>query len=126
MIDCYLMETETIGDWLAKELQERGWDQAELVRRSGVSTAQISRIMSGTRRPGNNAMQGIARALKIPTEEVMRRAGILPKSGELLPEVRDWNERLMAIPAERRQEAVDALEGVLRALESRDRRPGKR
>lgn len=66
------------GDWLQRELDNRGWDQAELSRRSGISSAQVSRIVTGGRRPGRDSIDGIARALRLPPEDVLRQAGILP------------------------------------------------
>ena len=73
------METTTsFSDWLMVQLRDRGWDQAELVRRSGMSSGTISRIITGSRKPGTDATKGIARALKMPVEEVMRKAGLLP------------------------------------------------
>ena len=66
------------SEWLAAELSQRGWHQAELVRRSGLSVGHVSRIITGQRLPGPDAIQGIARALKMPVEEVMRKAGLLP------------------------------------------------
>ena len=38
-------------DWLQQEMLNRGWNQAELARRSGTTTAQISRVMTGEQRP---------------------------------------------------------------------------
>lgn len=111
--------------WLNQQLDQRGWSRSEAARRGGISASSLDKVIGGFAKPGQRFCQGIARAFGMPVEEVMRLAGILPKSGELLPEVRNWNERLLAIPAERRQEAVDALDSVLRALESRERRPGR-
>lgn len=76
----------TFGDWLQGELSNRGWDQAELVRRSGISSAQISRLVTGGREPGKDAIAGIARAFRLPPEDVLRHAGILPpKNANLTP-----------------------------------------
>lgn len=111
--------------WLIEELKTRGWSQAEFARRAEVSSATVSRVFSGENNPGDEFIRGTARAFGIPIEAVMRMVGKLPQSGELLPEVREWNERLLAIPADRRQEAVDAMDGMLRALESAHRRPGR-
>lgn len=66
------------SEWVTEELNQRGWHQAELVRRSGLSVGHVSRIVTGQRLPGKDAIQGIARAFKMPVEEVMRRAGLLP------------------------------------------------
>lgn len=111
--------------WLNQQLDQRGWSRSEAARRGGISASSLDKVIGGFAKPGQRFCQGIARAFGLPVEDVMRRAGILPTGADILPEVRDWNERLLAIPENRRQEAVDALESVLRALESRDRRPGR-
>lgn len=81
-----MTDSIAFGDWLQRELSNRGWDQAELSRRSGISSAQISRIVTGGRRPGKDSIDGIARALRLPPEDVMRQAGILPpKNANLSP-----------------------------------------
>ncbi|MFZ1709742.1 MAG: helix-turn-helix domain-containing protein [Anaerolineae bacterium] len=68
------------SEWLEAELNQRGWRQAELVRRSGLSVGHVSRIITSQRLPGSDAIQGIARAFKMPVEDVMRQAGLLPSS----------------------------------------------
>jgi transcriptional regulator with XRE-family HTH domain len=65
-------------DWLQHELQQRGWNQAELARRSRLTTAQVSRIMTGEQSPGPVSCQKLARALHLQPEDVFRRAGLLP------------------------------------------------
>lgn len=72
------MQSVEFSTWLQEQLNERGWDQADLVRRSGVSQSQVSRIMTGTRNPGPETSKAIARALRLPPEDVLRQAGILP------------------------------------------------
>ncbi len=71
---------EAFADWLQQEMNTRGWDQSELARRSGVTTAQVSRLLTGERRPGPAASRKIARAFHLPPEELFRRAGLLPNA----------------------------------------------
>lgn len=66
------------GTWLLDELKERNMIQAELARACKITTAQMSRIISGTRNPGKDTIVKIAKALKIPPEVVFRAAGLLP------------------------------------------------
>ena len=66
------------GDWLLQQLNSRKWEQKYLAKLSGVTAAQISRIISGTRQPGPDALLGIARAFNLTPEDVFRRAGLLP------------------------------------------------
>lgn len=42
-----------------------------------MSPAQVSRVMNDLRTPGYEFCQAIARAFKIPEEEVLEQAGIL-------------------------------------------------
>lgn len=73
-----MAEIMSFGDWIQAELNIRGWDQAELARRSKISDAHISRLVTGGRKPGQEAAKAIARALRLSPEDVMRQAGILP------------------------------------------------
>jgi transcriptional regulator with XRE-family HTH domain len=77
-----MIDKKDFSDWLMDELKVRGWDQAELARRSTVTAAQISRIVSGTRNAGPEACKAIAQALGIPPYEVFRRVGLLPSRRE--------------------------------------------
>ncbi|HEX2951689.1 MAG TPA: helix-turn-helix transcriptional regulator [Armatimonadota bacterium] len=67
-------------DWLQKEIKHRGWVQTELARRAKISVAQMSRIMTGEQGASAAVCRKIAYVLGLPPEEVMRRAGILPRS----------------------------------------------
>lgn len=99
---------EDFTNWLTYELKLRGWDQAELARRSGVTTAQISRIITGERKTGPEVSRKIARALHLPPEEVFRQAGLLPRQSLQSPGLEelvhlytemgeDDRERLLAV-----------------------------
>jgi transcriptional regulator with XRE-family HTH domain len=86
------------SNWLVKQLDEREWTQADLSKRSGVTTSQISRILSGTRGIGIDACLAIARAFHIPEERVFRKAGFLPNRpciiGEQKEELDDYYRAL--------------------------------
>jgi len=69
---------ETINNWIYQELNKRHWSQAELARKCGVTTATISRIMTGDRKIGTEVAQKIAKAFDIPASEVFEIAGLLP------------------------------------------------
>ena len=58
-----------------------------------MSSGTISRIITGSRSPGTDAITGIARAFKMPIEEVMRRAGLLPMPPDATAsDRRSWQE----------------------------------
>jgi transcriptional regulator with XRE-family HTH domain len=105
--------------WLVDEMDSRGWSQSETARRGKISSGMINMVVNRQSGVGVPFCRGIARAFGISVEEVMRRAGILPQSGELLPEVRDWNERLEYLTAEDRARAIGMMEQVLQFAEDR-------
>lgn len=74
------MENDFIT-WLLREIESRGWTNAEFCRRSGISQAMVSLVISGERQPGDKFCQGVARAFRgeVTLEEVMRRTHRLPR-----------------------------------------------
>lgn len=70
--------TISFSEWLLVVLEERDWSQAKLARVAKISPASISDIISGRRKVGKDLATAIAEALKLPTEQVFRAAGILP------------------------------------------------
>lgn len=111
---------DTFSDWLVVTLEEKGWSQADLARQAEVSPAAISDIISGRRNVGKNTAKAIAKALKLPPEQVFREAGILPKGKDdndpwaeemshklklLSPRVRDMAARIINALAEAEPES---------------------
>jgi transcriptional regulator with XRE-family HTH domain len=70
--------TMDFSTWLAQEVEKRGWSFNELARRSGVSSAMISLVMTGHRNPGVDFCNGVARAFKTSPIVVLAKAGIIP------------------------------------------------
>src|SRR5574343_468585 len=66
---------EAIGDWILRQLEDRGWTQAELARRAKIADATLSRIIAGTRDAGPESALAIAHALGEYPEKVYRLAG---------------------------------------------------
>ena len=68
-----------LSTYLNEELQKRGWSIRELARRSGVSHTAVSYVMSGQREAGLRFCNGVARALDVPPEIILRLAGRIPQ-----------------------------------------------
>jgi transcriptional regulator with XRE-family HTH domain len=66
------------AQWLKKEIQIRGWRQADLARAARIDSSVFSRILNLEREPSPETCRAIARALNLPPETVFRRAGLLP------------------------------------------------
>jgi transcriptional regulator with XRE-family HTH domain len=65
--------------WLLRQLAKRGMSQGSLARRSGLSPATISRLISGERRFGAKALARIACALNMPVQLVIKHATLHPR-----------------------------------------------
>lgn len=117
------MSTLDFPEWLNDELQQRGWTQADLARKSGLTTAGISRILSGQRDPGPEALIAIAEALKLPPEHVFRKAGLLPEEGtprQIAQQVAGY--KLSELTPTQLDEVIQFIEFI----QNRDDRPDRR
>ncbi|MBI9042889.1 MAG: helix-turn-helix transcriptional regulator [Anaerolineaceae bacterium] len=71
---------EKFVEWIRKEIEIRGWTQAELARRSGLSSGSLNNIISGSRNPGIESCTAIAKAMRVKPDFVLKMAGLLPQS----------------------------------------------
>jgi len=71
--------------WIKNELKSKGLTQADLVKSSGISNAQISRIINKHNQPTAETLIAIARGLQVPANEVFQAAGLLPSATEITP-----------------------------------------
>lgn len=106
-------EMDTFSGWLLQELENRGWNQAELHRKSGLSKTIISDVISEKVTPGYEFCIAIGKALHIPPEIVMRLAGLLPP----VPAKTEQHEKLLymfeQLNAKDRQTILDMMEFFL-------------
>jgi len=81
--------------WLNQQLHQRDWTQGKLILESGtideerLSSAAVSRYSTGKMLPDIASIQKIARALDLPIEYVLRKAGLI----DPLPAELDWVQR---------------------------------
>lgn len=96
-------------EWLNKELEKRNMKPNDLTR-GGISASTISRIFSGERMPGLDALIGISEALRLPRIEVFQAAGLLGREGtkEYSEEVEKFAHMIAMLPSED-QEIIDAF-----------------
>lgn len=73
-------EDEHFRVWLTEEIERRGLSQAEVARRSGMSAAMLSLVMTGKRPIGLDGARGVARALNLDEMYVLRLAGLVRES----------------------------------------------
>jgi len=105
-----VLPMENFGMWLLKELEERNMSQSDLARACSITTAQISRIISGTRSAGKDSLTAIAHALRLPPDLVFEKAGVLPPKLELSPIKRALLHAAEGLPDSDLQLALSLLE----------------
>ncbi|MBN1874717.1 MAG: helix-turn-helix transcriptional regulator [Anaerolineae bacterium] len=66
------------SEWIESEMEKRSWRPADLAKRAGLYPATLGRVLSRERQAGPDVCNAIARAFKVPHEDVFRYAGLLP------------------------------------------------
>lgn len=77
--------------WLLDEMAKRNWSQSDLARSAVLNRAVINKLLNGQSNPSPATLEAIAKAFRMPTESVYRRAGLLPE----IPEHESSLEELM-------------------------------
>lgn len=107
-------EMNNFSAWLNEELNKRNWIQADLHRKSGLSRSVISDVIAEKTSPGFEFCIAVAKALDLPPDYVMRKAGLLPPA----PAETEQTERLLylfnQLPQDRRDDLLDYAEFLLR------------
>jgi len=124
------MDVSNFCGWLKNKMDEKGWSQSELGRRSGISQAQVGRLLLGARQPGIKACKSLANALDCSVYDVYRAAGLFNLADEqyeptrfrdwLLEQIaeRNWNQATLA-------NAAGLDRAVISNLISMRRQPGE-
>jgi transcriptional regulator with XRE-family HTH domain len=73
---------DNLAEWLKQALWSRKMSQSDLAAKSGVTPAQISRILSGQRGASAETLTAIAHGLGISPITIYRKAGLLPEGGD--------------------------------------------
>lgn len=114
--------------WLQAQLTSRGWRPADLARETKLAESTVSRILSGTRGAGRDAVLAIASALKLPGTVVLYQAGFLERDPEdPTQELDPLALEILQLAAGRPDAEQAAILATVKALvENFDRGSGKR
>src|SRR5690349_25032372 len=83
------------------EMQKRNWNQAELVRRSGLTRQTVSRFFSEkSKEPDRETLEGVAKGLGIPLDMFYRESGVLPPEEGYEPVVEETAHIMKNLPKE--------------------------
>lgn len=93
--------------WLRRQLQRRGWNAAELSRRTGLASGTISRWLNGQRTPRDGEhIHLLAQALALHQDEILERL-----------EMRDGTADHMSLAVRRLSPVIDRYDWSEEALE---------
>lgn len=116
------LKSEKFGRWLFQQMEAKGWNMTDLATRAGVSKQVISKYINNPpENPDNNVLNGIARALQLPPETVLRAAGLLPPEPEYVPLLDEWTAVFYELTPDEQQELID----IARLKVDRRKSPGQ-
>jgi transcriptional regulator with XRE-family HTH domain len=112
-------------DWLRHQLTEKQLSQSELARRSNISHATISRVLSKKQPQTYDLCIAIADGLGEPRAVVLDLAGLLPDLPDykLTPEIIEWLQLFEQMSEEDREELWKI--GRIKAGKRREKRKAK-
>lgn len=102
-------KTVDFSRWLQDALDNKGWNISDLSKKSGISQAHISNMLSGNRKPGAGALGSLAHALDQPLNILLQKAGYLPPTAEDLKEL-DEEWKYLITQAETEEEKKELIE----------------
>lgn len=100
---------DVLIEFIDQELSSRDWNRAELSRRSKISEAHISRVMSRIHSPGNEFCEKIAKAFDCPVDKIFRKAGILPPIPESTEQIDDLIYLFGRFPEEEKTDLLNFI-----------------
>jgi transcriptional regulator with XRE-family HTH domain len=109
-------------DWIEGELRKREWSRSDLSRKSGITTAQISRVLNGDQNPGHVFHEGMARAFNVPLETVLRAAKVLQPVSERDALKEDFNLNFNDLTPDEQRIVASIVKGMKEAKKN-NRKP---
>jgi len=104
---------DTLSEFMQSEMKKRGWSQADLSRRSGLTTGGVSMLIGHTRKPNPDSLNALAKAFACPPEHLFRLAGLLPSEPEESTRVKDIICMLSQLPEEKVQMVYEIVTGFV-------------
>ena len=57
-------------------MDERGWSQADLAKKLGVTPGFVSQLLSGHRHPGLDSLENLAKAFRVDASELLKKLSL--------------------------------------------------
>ena len=97
---------------IKSRMAELGINQSELAQKSKLSASQISRILKLESTPSQDAIVSMARALRLPAEDLFRAAGLLPPDPDFdkVPTLGQWIKLFVDADDETRERLLESAQ----------------
>lgn len=123
-----MLRGEKLNEWIIRQLEERGWSQRELGRRSGFSGPHVSNVLQGQAPASWDFCAAVARVFEERPEKVFRLAGLLkvsPDGSDLKPDELELLELYQSIKTKRGKRLLRrAIQMVLEGEQDEEERVG--
>jgi transcriptional regulator with XRE-family HTH domain len=116
------MANKHFSTYLRDTMERANMSQRELARASGLSSATVSRILSGQREVELKSATKLARGLGVPVEEVYNAAGFIPDKTSSDPWVEKMMVKLSSLQNEQSRRTIESNIQFLLSEEKHDRR----
>jgi len=97
-------------EWLNSAIEAKGWSRAEFARQTKLSPSQVTRLLNGERGIGEQSLNSIAIALKLPASLLFEKAGFLPSKPGLFS---DKQRELLHLAETADEDAIDMAIAML-------------
>lgn len=102
------------SEWLQQQMGERDLSQADLARKTGLSTAAISNLINQMRKkPAPETLKLIAKALGLPQRQVFEAAGFIDPDPDPTPTLEEVNHKLSQLPIWQQQIVLNFVDSLL-------------
>ena len=108
----FCMDYENLVVLIKSRMVELGINQSELAQKSKLSASQISRILKLESTPSQDAIVSMARALRLPAEDLFRAAGLLPPDPDFdkVPTLGQWIKLFVDADDETRERLLESAQ----------------
>ena len=108
----FCMDYENLVILIKSRMVELGINQSELAQKSKLSASQISRILKLESTPSQDAIVSMARALRLPAEDLFRSAGLLPPDPDFdkVPTLGQWIKLFVDADEETRERLLESAQ----------------
>jgi transcriptional regulator with XRE-family HTH domain len=113
------------SEWLLQQMTARGWGNADLANAARINRQVIWGWLNRNKKPSEENLQAVAKALKIPVEEVYRAAGILPPKEESDEWIERITHQINQLPPEEKELVYRYAEMLREMIEEKDKKRRK-